>query len=316
MVNGQVTEKYLWLDKTTLLAIYDGNNNLKQRFEYTLGHTPTSFTQNGNRYYIATDHLGSMRAISDASGNIVKAVSYDSYGNTLNDSNPSFVIPFGFAGGLQDRDTGLIRFGFRDYDPSVGRWTARDPIGLGDGPNIYAYVRNDPVRFVDPTGRYAHIIAGGLIGGVGNALGTYFAGNRDAFSLVTSFAIGAGTGAAFAATGGAAGGGSALAWMKNGLAAGAITGGGTELALNGLSSDVAVQTLMGASVGILGGGIGNAAALKSALQQLHKGLGKNISRSDLAGALTDLYASLFISFTADQLAQIIDQYLEAGGSCN
>ena len=40
-------------------------------------------------------------------------------------------IPFGFAGGLYDEDTGLIRFGARDYDPSVGRWTAKDPILFG-----------------------------------------------------------------------------------------------------------------------------------------------------------------------------------------
>ncbi|MCC1496314.1 RHS repeat-associated core domain-containing protein [Alcanivorax sp. 1008] len=120
--------------------------------EYTLGHTPTSFTQNDNRYYIATDHLGSPSAISDASGNIVKAVSYDSYGNTLSDSNPAFTIPFGFAGGLQDSDTGLIRFGFRDYDPSVRRWTARDPIGLNGGLNVYGYVVGDPVNLVDPEG--------------------------------------------------------------------------------------------------------------------------------------------------------------------
>ncbi|MDF0752781.1 hypothetical protein NLU14_21385, partial [Marinobacter sp. 71-i] len=45
--DGQVVERYLWQDKTTLLATYDGDGNLKQRFEYTLGHTPTSFTENG-----------------------------------------------------------------------------------------------------------------------------------------------------------------------------------------------------------------------------------------------------------------------------
>lgn len=53
---------------------------------------------------------------------------------------------------MQDSDTGLIRFGFRDYDPSVGRWTARDPIGLSGGDNVYGYVQNDPVRLIDPSG--------------------------------------------------------------------------------------------------------------------------------------------------------------------
>src|SRR5690606_39548688 len=41
LVNGQIVEKYLWLDKTTLLATYDGNNNLKQRIEYTLDRKST-----------------------------------------------------------------------------------------------------------------------------------------------------------------------------------------------------------------------------------------------------------------------------------
>jgi RHS repeat-associated protein len=153
IVNGQTTEKYLWLDKTTLLATYDGSNTLKQRFEYTLGHAPTSFMQNGNRYYIATDHLGSPRAISDENGSIIKAITYDSYGNVISDSNPEFSIPFGFAGGLKDSDTRLIRFGFRDYDPQTGRWTARDPIGFSGGDsNLYGYVFSDPIQYVDPLG--------------------------------------------------------------------------------------------------------------------------------------------------------------------
>ncbi len=153
LVGNQITEKYLWQDKTTLLAVYNSDDSLKQRFEYTLGNTPTSFTQLGQKYYIVSDHLGSPRVITDSNGNIIKTMSYDSFGNTLSDSNPTFTIPFGFAGGLYDVDTGLIRFGYRDYDSEAGRWTARDPIGLegGDG-NIYAYVGNDPIRFFDPFG--------------------------------------------------------------------------------------------------------------------------------------------------------------------
>lgn len=55
-------------------------------------------------------------------------------------------------GGLYDPDTGLVRFGARDYDPSIGRWTCKDPIGLESGPNVYAYCGGNPVNFVDPTG--------------------------------------------------------------------------------------------------------------------------------------------------------------------
>ena len=67
------------------------------------------------------------------------------------DTNPGFQ-PFGFAGGLYDRDTGLTRFGARDYDPHTGRWTAKDPIGLNGGINLYAYVNNNPINYVDPSG--------------------------------------------------------------------------------------------------------------------------------------------------------------------
>ena len=71
----------------------------------------------------------------------------------IEDSAPEFTLPFGFAGGLYDADTGLIRFGYRDYDPEAGRWTARDPIGFeGGDSNLYGYVLGDPVNGVDPTG--------------------------------------------------------------------------------------------------------------------------------------------------------------------
>ncbi|MFH1148135.1 MAG: RHS repeat-associated core domain-containing protein [Pseudomonadota bacterium] len=78
---------------------------------------------------------------------------YDSFGNIVNDTDPSFAIPFGFAGGLYDRDTGLVRFGYRDYDPDIGRWTAKDPIFFAGGDtDLYGYVLNNPVNLTDPEG--------------------------------------------------------------------------------------------------------------------------------------------------------------------
>ncbi len=77
---------------------------------------------------------------------------YDPFGMVIKDTNPGFQ-PFGFAGGLYDRDTGLVRFGYRDYDPEVGRWTSKDPISFAGGDaNLYAYVGCDPVNYIDPSG--------------------------------------------------------------------------------------------------------------------------------------------------------------------
>ena len=85
--------------------------------------------------------------------NIIKEITYDTFGNIRSDSNPSFKVPFGFAGGLYDQDTKLTRFGYRDYDAYTGKWTAKDPIGFAGGDsNLYGYVLGDPVGLVDPEG--------------------------------------------------------------------------------------------------------------------------------------------------------------------
>ena len=161
LIDGQVVEKYLWGNLTTLLAVYDANDNLLQRFEYAApqGHflassrhqrMPVSMSSNGMKYYLHYDQVGSLRAVSDTSGNIVKEVVYDTFGTIVSDSNPDFNVPFGFAGGLYDTDTKLTRFGYRDYDAYTGKWTAKDPIGFDGGDsNLYGYILQDPVNFVD-----------------------------------------------------------------------------------------------------------------------------------------------------------------------
>ncbi|OPY76594.1 MAG: tRNA nuclease WapA precursor [Syntrophorhabdus sp. PtaU1.Bin050] len=152
-VNGTITEKYLWQNNTKLLAVYDGSGNLIMRFTYADDRVPVSMTYSGATYYLSYDQVGSLRAASDTSGNIEKRIDYDTYGSIINDTNSAINIPFGFAGGLHDRDTGLVRFGARDYDPTLGRWTAKDPIDFAGGDtNLYGYVANDPVNGVDPEG--------------------------------------------------------------------------------------------------------------------------------------------------------------------
>lgn len=154
-INGTTVEKYLWTGLTRLLAVYDGSDNLVMRFEYADSRMPVSMTRSGSIYYLSYDQVGTLRAVYNASGSIVKRVDYDSFGNIITDTAPSFSVPLGFAGGLRDRDTNLVHFGYRDYDPETGRWTAKDPIGFNGGDvDLYGYVENDPVNWVDPEGLF------------------------------------------------------------------------------------------------------------------------------------------------------------------
>jgi RHS repeat-associated protein len=93
--------------------------------------------------------------VTDAYGMIIKRIDYDAFGGIINDTNPAMNIPFGFAGGLHDRQTGLVRFGARDYDPALGRWTVKDPIDFEGGdanpfPGIMMGMGRRTWRFGDP----------------------------------------------------------------------------------------------------------------------------------------------------------------------
>lgn len=105
--------------------------------------------------------------VNTSSGNVVQRMEYDAFGRVLEDSNPGFQ-PFGFAGGLYAYQTGLVRFGERDYDPRVGRWPTKDPLLFGSGSsNLYGYVVNDPVNLIDQNGRDFIEVEGAAIFGGG-----------------------------------------------------------------------------------------------------------------------------------------------------
>jgi RHS repeat-associated protein len=125
------------------------------RFVYgTRGNVPEYMVRGGETFRLVTDHLGSVRLVVKVSdGSVVERIDYDEFGVVSSDTSPGFQ-PFGFAGGLYDADTKLVRFGARDYDAMVGRWTAKDPIRWWGGqPNLYQYCLGDPLNLIDPTGR-------------------------------------------------------------------------------------------------------------------------------------------------------------------
>jgi RHS repeat-associated protein len=153
LINNQIEEKYLWLNLTTLLAVYDKDDNLIARFYYLDDRVPYKVKYNNQIYYLSYNHQGTLNQVTDINAKTVKSIIYSTYGNIIEDTNPNINIPFGFAGGLYDKDTKLIKFGYRDYDPNTGKWITKDPIRFDGGDsNLYNYVVNDPVNGVDPEG--------------------------------------------------------------------------------------------------------------------------------------------------------------------
>jgi len=155
LVNGVVTNRWLYQSQLAIAAEVDSAGTPIRTFTYgTHGNVPDLMTlANGRQYRLVTDHLGSVRLVIDvAADTVVQRLAYDAYGRVVVDTKPGFQ-PFGYAGGLYDPLTGLVRFGARDYDAESGRWTAKDPVGLRVDANLYAYARGSPLTFADFAGR-------------------------------------------------------------------------------------------------------------------------------------------------------------------
>lgn len=153
-INGTLMRGWLYRDQYFPVAELDGNGQLVSRFVYaSRDQVPDYMVRDGITYRIITDQIGSVRLVVNAQdGSIAQRLEYDGFGRVLMDTNPGFQ-PFGFAGGMYDADTGLVRFDARDYDAVTGRWTAKDPILFeGGSMNLYAYVESDPLNRTDFTG--------------------------------------------------------------------------------------------------------------------------------------------------------------------
>ena len=155
-VNGALVKGWLYRSQLQPVAELDAAGNIAARYVYsTRVNVPDYVIKGGSTYRIITDHLGSVRLVVDAStGAVVQRIDYDAWGKVLSDTNPGFQ-PFGFAGGMYDPETGLVRFGARDYDAVVGRWTAKDSADyLEAETNGYLYAAGDPLNERDTTGDF------------------------------------------------------------------------------------------------------------------------------------------------------------------
>jgi RHS repeat-associated protein len=109
---------------------------------------------NAGSYFYTRDHLGSIRELTDSGGAVRARYDYDPFGRRILLAG-DVEADFGLAGMFWSPEAGLAVTRFRIYDPELGRWLSRDPLGMAEarqGPNLYAYVANNPLNLVDPLG--------------------------------------------------------------------------------------------------------------------------------------------------------------------
>lgn len=163
-VNGELVQGFIYLDQLRLAAEIDDAGNIVARYAYGVRrNVPEYMERGGTTYRLVTDPLGSPRLVVNVSdGAIVQRMEFDEFGRLLQRDCPSLpseacakLHPFGFGGGMYDPDTGLVRFGARDYDPEVGRFTTTDQMRIRAlEPNLYTYAGNDAVNYSDPNGMF------------------------------------------------------------------------------------------------------------------------------------------------------------------
>ncbi len=190
---GGVTTEYLYADPRFPMRVTHSKVGAEITQYLYEGPHLVALVRNGTRFLVATDRVGSPRVIRNPAGTTVKTVDYDPWGNVLSDSDPTFAIAVGYAGGIPDRRTGWVRFGLRDYDPATGRFTSVDPTDFDGSLNLYAYAEDDPVNHVDPTGTYS--ISGGFFAGPGGEFELSWGADGWTICVTAGFGIGASVGA-------------------------------------------------------------------------------------------------------------------------
>ncbi len=119
---------------------------------------------NGATYWAHADHLGSIQALTDATGSVIERYRYSAFGQPTvlgPDGSPVQVAarqPFAFTGREWEPETGLSFHRTRFLDPTLGRWLSRDPMGEAGGISLYGYVNNNPTNAIDPLGLDTYIV--------------------------------------------------------------------------------------------------------------------------------------------------------------
>lgn len=139
-------QRYFY-DGSRLITELVGDDEIGNEFVYGIMLNEVLYQKSKEHdIFYHADEIGNIIFSSDSNGNIVKDYNYDVFGEVKGKGDLPF---FSFTGKVWDKDTGLYYFGKRDYDPEAGRFLQKDP---NFNENLYVYVNNDPINYVDPDG--------------------------------------------------------------------------------------------------------------------------------------------------------------------
>lgn len=150
---GANTRNYHHDPAGRLMFETDGNGQVTAYYIYR-SSSPVAMAKPGGMWYVYHQgRTGNILALTDKSGSMVRAYAYSPFGEVVNEIG-SLYNPFTFAGGfgVMDDGNGLFFMKNRHYDAVTGRFLQKDPIGVEGGVNLYAYVKNNPINHVDPSG--------------------------------------------------------------------------------------------------------------------------------------------------------------------
>jgi len=151
VANG-TTRRYVY-DRDQILLEYDGTNALQARYTYgPRMDEPIAITRGASTFFYHVDGLNSITDLTDSSGSTVQSYAYDVWGNVLQQTG-TIENSFVFTGRERDSETSLYYYRARSYEPQIGRFLQKDPLGGDQGKNLYPYVQNNPVNRIDPSGK-------------------------------------------------------------------------------------------------------------------------------------------------------------------
>jgi RHS repeat-associated protein len=146
---------------TTTNYLYDGESDIEEVnasgsivARYTQGRNvdePLAESRSSATSFYEGDGLGSITSLTNSSGSIANAYTYDSFG-TATASSGSIINSIRYTGREFDGETGLYYYRSRYLDPSVGRFLSEDNAGFAAGTDFYQYVANNPTQWTDPFG--------------------------------------------------------------------------------------------------------------------------------------------------------------------